>query len=73
MEDTITKEEVSAECEAIGELEVIHRLAADGLWGGGTSNGVHSLKRGFASAIGSVPRRLKVPPEARRGPRGFLQ
>jgi hypothetical protein len=33
MEDTITKERASAECDAVGELEVIHRLAADGIWG----------------------------------------
>ena len=33
MGETITKEQVWAECNAVGELEVIHRLAPEGIWG----------------------------------------
>lgn len=49
MEDTITKEQASAECDAVGELEVIHRLAADGIW----SNSM-SQWRPFAQACSLV-------------------
>jgi hypothetical protein len=37
VEELITKEKAWAECNAIGELEVIHRLAPEGMWGEATS------------------------------------
>jgi hypothetical protein len=33
MGETIAKEQAWAECDAVGELEVIHRLAPEGMWG----------------------------------------
>jgi hypothetical protein len=37
MGETVTKEQVWAECDAVGELEVIHRLAPEGIWGNSVS------------------------------------
>ena len=33
MDETITKKQAWVECDAVGELEVIHRLVPEGIWG----------------------------------------